>query len=109
MPVLNRRTGRLRMLFQHLEVGAAGVGEEQQHQADLGDPEKHFAVDLAGPEFGRTEEHDHPRGGKHNRRGHDRPVQAPGNQAVEKGQNDKSNDQSHPAFSFISTPGDRMI
>ena len=75
--------GQIPDALQKLEVGAAGIGEKQQHEADFGDPQPQSQIHLALPQLGHQEEHQHSGGGEHNRGRQQGPLHAAGNQAVE--------------------------
>ncbi len=95
IPVVNRRTGRLRVLFSTSQIRAAGVGEEQQRQAHLGHGEKYLVAALAIPQLRNDQQRQHSRRGENDRRRHDGPLQSRRDEAVQEHQRDEDGDQGH--------------
>ena len=90
-------------VLEHPEIGAARVGEEQQHEADFGDLQQQLEVGLPVTHSGQAKKRHHPGAGEHNRRSHDGPFQPPGNQAEEENQSNKNGDEGHGSGVFEAT------
>ena len=77
MPVLSNRAGKFLNAAQDLQVGAAGIREEQHHQTDFGEMEEYLwaASGLKNPLQGGK--HQHARDCEHNGRGDNRLFQSP--------------------------------
>ncbi len=80
---------------QDAKIDAAGIGKEQQHEANLGDVEEHCETALPLPQLRQEKESQHARGGEQDGRGQDCALESPGNQAVEKDERDESSDEVH--------------
>jgi hypothetical protein len=57
---------------QYVQIGAAGIGEEQQYQADFGKTKEDIAADSRAEHRGRDRAHQHARGGEYDGRRDDR-------------------------------------
>jgi hypothetical protein len=78
---------------QDSQVGAAGIGEEQQHQPDFGQVEEDLGTEAASEDAWPTGKQRHPREREQNGRGENRPLHPPGDEAVEEQERDEDGEK----------------